>query len=444
MNISAQPSGVSTPAYKLNKGQKHAADEFMQFLFGPDKEFRISGPAGVGKTYLMNYIIDTTMPRYHEMCQIIGMKPEFTEVVMTATTNKAAEVLSKAVNRPTSTVHSFFNLTVRDDYKTGTTNLKKTQRWMVHQNKIIFVDEASMIDSALWKMLHEGTKNCKLVYVGDRHQLGPVHEDLSPIYKQNSPLVELLQPVRNADQPALMEVCQQLRETVMTGVFKPIRVVPGVIDLLDNQQMQDQIQAHFQKQTSKSRILAYSNKRVIQYNDHIRGVRQLPDAFQVGEMLVSNSVYHHKNGQIPVETELEVLRNHGPSQIVLDEEHDVRLDVDYLDLSDPFGDIYIRVPFATNRQHFDELVRYYAKARQWTTYFYLKNHIADLRQRDAATVHKSQGSTYDTVFIDLSNISTCTIPNQTARMLYVAFSRARSRVFLYGELAQKYGGLILS
>jgi GTPase SAR1 family protein len=427
----------------LNQGQKDAADAFLQFLFGPDKEFIISGPAGVGKTYLMNYIIDNTMPRYHEMCQLIGLKPEYDSVVMTATTNKAAEVLSKSVKRTAGTVHSFFNLTVKDDYKTGQTLLKQTNKWKVHQNKIIFVDESSMIDTELWKKLHEGTQNCKLIYVGDRHQLAPVHEDLSPVYKHDAPMVELLQPVRNANQPALMDVCQQLRDTVATGEFKPIQVVPGVIDLLDSQQMQAEIQTAFQKQTHEARILAYTNRRVIEYNDHIRQVRKLPAGFQPGEYLVTNSVLHHQNGQVAIEMELEVLKNRGASKICIDQAHDVWLDVNRLDVQDSFGQTIRDIPVMTDRQHFDALVKYYAKVKNWTTMFYLRNNIADLRPRDAATVHKSQGSTYDTVFVDLGNISTCNFPNQAARMLYVAFSRARTRVFLYGELAHKYGGLVL-
>jgi hypothetical protein len=429
--------------YKLNDGQKAAADQFLQFLLSPDKEFIISGPAGVGKTYLMNYIIDNTMPRYHEMCKMVGMKPEFDGVVMTATTNKAADVLSQSVNRPTSTVHSFFNLTVKDDYATGTSVLKQTNRWKVHQRQIIFIDESSMVDTNLWKMLHEGTANCKLVYVGDKNQLAPVHEDLSPVYKHNSPMVELLQPVRNAGQPALMDVCQQLRDTVSSGIFKPIQVVPGVIDLLDGPQMQDEIFNQFRQQTHDARILAFTNKRVIEYNDHIRGIRHLPATYQTGEYLVSNAVYHGAKSNVSVETELEVLRNHGASRILIDEQHQVYLDVDYIDVRDTLGTVQNQVPVMTNRRHFDELVSYYRRAKRWTNYFHLKNNIADFRPRDAATVHKSQGSTYDTVFIDLGNISTCNIPNQVARMLYVAFSRARSRVFLYGNLVDKYGGLVL-
>jgi ATP-dependent exoDNAse (exonuclease V) alpha subunit len=429
--------------YNLNQGQKHAADKFFEFLFSPDKEFIISGPAGVGKTYLMNYIIDNTMPRYQEMCKLVGIRPEFDSVMMTATTNKAAEVLSVACKRPTSTVHSFFNLTVKDDFTTGQTILKRTNKWVVYRNIIIFIDESSMIDTELWKLLHEGTMDCKLVYVGDRHQLAPVMESISPIYHHNSPMVELLTPVRNANQPALMDVCEQLRETVATGEFKPIRLVPGVIDLLDDSKMKLEMAAHFQNQTLDSRILAYTNKRVIQFNDHIRALRQLPAAFQKGELLVNNSVYHHRNGMLTVEAEVEVIQNWGPSQMLIDEKNQIYLDINRLDLESSLGSIFFDVPFATDRSHLDQLLKFYSRMKDWPAYFNLKNNIADLRPRDAATVHKAQGSTYDTVFVDLANISTCNIQNQVARMLYVAFSRARNRVFLYGNLAQKYGGVIL-
>jgi GTPase SAR1 family protein len=439
MNIVSQISST----YNLNQGQKHAADKFFEFLFSPEKEFIISGPAGVGKTYLMNYIVDNTMPRYHEMCRLVGIEPEYNSVTMTATTNKAAEVLSQATNRPTSTVHSFFNLTVKDDFTTGQTILKRTDRWVVHRNNIIFIDESSMIDTELWKLLHEGTMDCKLVYVGDRHQLAPIMESVSPVYRHNNPMVELLTPVRNAGQPALMDVCNQLRETVATGDFQPIRLVPGVIDLLDDRQIQAEMANHFQRQTTDARVLAYTNKRVIQYNDHIRGMRALPPEFQRGELLVNNSAYHHRNGMLTVEAEVEVKRNRGPSQMLIDEKHQVFLDVNRLDLETSLGSFFPDVPFATDRSHLDQLLKYYARDKNWPAYFNLKNNVADLRPRDAATVHKAQGSTYDTVFVDLSNLSTCNIQNQVARMLYVAFSRARNRVFLYGNLAEKYGGLIL-
>lgn len=110
----------------MNQGQKYAAEAFFSFLFDPSqKEFILSGPAGVSKTYWMGYIIDEIMPRYHETCKLIGIDPEY-DVVMTATTNKAAEVLEYATGRPTQTIHSFLNLAdLREDYSTGKMKLNK-------------------------------------------------------------------------------------------------------------------------------------------------------------------------------------------------------------------------------------------------------------------------------------------------------------------------------
>ena len=72
----------------------------------------------------------------------------------------------------------------------------------------------------------------------------------------------------------------------------------------------------------------------------------------------------------------------------------------------------------------------------------LKQQYPDLRPRDAATVHKAQGSTYETVFLDLDDLSTCRDSQMAARLLYVAFTRAKKRVVLYGHLASKYGGVV--
>lgn len=425
--------------FNLNQGQQLAADGIFDFLLSDKKELIISGPAGVGKTYLMSYIIDNIIPRYHEMCKLMGIPPDYHGVVMTATTNKAAEVLAVATGRPTQTIHSFMNLRVTTDYDSGRTTIMKTANWVVHQNMIIFVDEASMVDSDLYNTIQDGTMNCKIIYVGDHNQLAPVMEDLSQVYKQGSPFYELTQPMRNAGQPALMDVCAQLRMTVETGIFNPIRIVPGVIDYLDGTQMENMVNSHFLVQNPKERILAYTNKRVVEYNGHVRSIRQLPDSFQVGEMLINNSAIKVGKRMLSVEQGITILRNLGPDIIKID---NIDLHVERLDIKTDLGEIFNAIAVPTDKSHFAELLKYYKKRKNWKQFYDLKDYYPDLRPRDAATVHKSQGSTYDQVFIDLGNISTCNIPSQVARMLYVAFSRAQTRVFLYGNLAAKYGGLI--
>ena len=433
-------------ANPLNHGQQTAGDAFFGFLFDENqKEFIISGPAGVGKTFLMSHMIDAIMPRYLEMCRLMGIEAIYDDVVMCATTNKAAEVLAQSTRRPTSTIHSFLALKPANDFTDGTSSLQRRKDWKVHTRKIIFIDECSMMDTPLWQAIHDATLKCKIVYVGDHNQLAPVKETLSPIYRQNAPFFELTEPMRNADQPALMNICQQLRETVESGVFKPIQLVPGAIDYLVDADMELGMEMVFKQTDNSSRILAYTNKRVMDYNDHIRWVRALPSTFQAGEKLVNNSAIQLKEAMLSVEAGVEVLRHHGSSMVHVDrvDGQSIEVEVNHYDLqASSCGQTYQDVRVPADRDHFNELVRYYKRQRDWPKYYFLLESFADLRPRDAATVHKAQGSTYDSVFIDLTNISTCHNPDQAARMLYVAVSRAKHRVYLYGELADKYGGLI--
>lgn len=423
----------------LNQDQQAAAEGFFQFLLSKDKEFIISGPGGVGKTFLLSHLIDVVIPRYREACRLLGINPIYDEVCMTALTNKAVEVLYTATKEPSQTIHSLLNLRVKDDYKTGRSELIPTNNYKILYTKIIFIDEASMIDYPLLKMIRDTTQDCKIIYVGDHCQLPPIKEPVSPVYSRDLPLFELKQQMRNSGQPALMNVCQQLRDTVETGVFNPIQLVPGVIDHLDDAQMEQEIE-HYFKVPSNNRILAYTNQRVVEYNNYIRELRQLKGTYVVGERLINNSAIQLHDRMIPIEKELQISwlsKNVKPIEI----EDGVHLEVRYADLRAKYV-TYLNIPLPEDREHFSALLKHYAKTKNWKKYFHLKNTYPDLRPKDAITIHKSQGSTYDNVFIDLSNLSTCHNKNLAARLLYVAFSRASKRVFLYGDLAPKYGGLI--
>lgn len=433
---------------QLNQGQQAAADGFFQFLFSPEKEIIISGPGGVGKTFLMGWLIDQVMPEYFKACKMMGIEPEYDSVQMTATTNKAAEVLGLSTKRPTETIHSFLALKVQDDYSTGRSKLTKTTNWQVHTRKIIFVDEAYMTDTALLTLLREGTHKCKIVFVGDHCQLAPVMEPISPIHRAGLQFFELTENVRNAGQPALMGICQQLRNTVETGNFLPIKTVPGVIDHVDPAEMEQLIAQTFYMQTREARILAYTNKRVVDYNEHIRQLRGLPNEYGPGEFLVNNHAIRLNNQMLSVEEEVEIINQQPKTKMFLIDESDhitnqkVELEVRLSTLRSRLGVTYYDVPLPVDRDHYTALLKWFSQQKVWNRYFFMKNKFPDLRPRDAATVHKAQGSTYDVVFLDVGDISSCHQPATVARLLYVAFTRARNRVILYGDLSKKYGGIV--
>lgn len=421
----------------LNQGQEAAAQAVFQFLMSPAKEFSISGPAGTGKTHLMKHIMQTVLQTYQDACKLLGVPSVDYEVALTATTNKAAEVLAVSTGFPAQTIHSFLKLRVYDDFKTGQSKCEPTKDATIKTKKIIFVDEASMVDKLLHKWLHHFTdSSCKIIYLGDHCQLAPVMEDLSLVYKDPKPQAQLSEPMRNAGQPALMDLCSKLRQTVETGKFFQIDPVPGVIEYLDQEQATAFVNQTFSEEDADSRILCYTNKRVKDYNGYIRQLRGHPDHFTPGEILINNTGITVGKVFLRVEQELTVVSVDTDIRDVVIDEHDpnATLQVYSIEVGDKKGNSFLRLDVPVDMEHFQKLVRYYVREKNWAKKYKLTNNYPDLRPRDGATIYKAQGSTYDSVLLDLSDIGTCTQNDQLARMLYVGASRAKSKVYLYGTL----------
>jgi hypothetical protein len=431
---------------QLNPDQQAASESFFKFLLSDDKYFVLSGGAGVGKTYTISHIEKTVMEDYATDCQLMGIPQDYNEVIFTATTNKAAEVLEKSLGKQVFTIHSLLGLKVKENFKSGKTEITATNRTKNIANTIIFIDESSMIDSTLFKFIKDCCKGSKVVFVGDHAQMAPVNEEISPIYLNVDPhnFVFLDKPVRNANSPALVDLCSQLRETVETGIFQPMQPVPGVVEYLDDQQMLDKLSEHFLEPTDTARILCYTNSRVNFFNKGIRNIRNRPDKFQVGDNLVVASAYTSGKNYISVERQVEVL-SISTEPITLGYEGATSkfagpLSYYQIEVREKtLGDIFVaKVP--TNPDHFAAVLKTLSGKKDWSQYFALKNSHIDLRDKDACTVYKSQGSTYDTVFIDIGNIGTSFDPKQVARMIFVGVSRATTKVYFYGNLPGKYIG----
>lgn len=428
----------------LNQGQRKAFDDCFGFLLSEDPFFVISGPAGTGKTYLMNTISEAGMQHYHNSCALMNVEPDFHAVAFTATTNKAAEVLEVSIGKPTKTIHSFLGVKVLENYRTGKTDIAKGRDWKPKAPMILFIDECSMIDQTLLEIILETMPGSKIIFVGDHSQMAPINAKLSPVYDTVSPdnFAVLTEPVRNANSTALKDLCLQLRDTVETGIFKPMDSVAGVIDYLDDVAMPAELDQVFKIQNPSSRVLCYTNEQVNLFNEYIRSdVRNLPPEFVPGDVLVVAQAYQRGKVNFSVERELTVKRV-GPTQY--DDTHsgilgDEVIEYNLIDFTDPTGTSLIEdIPVARKRAPVDFTIKTYAKRKQWPAYFDLKATYLDLRDKAASTVYKAQGSTYDSVYIDLGNIGKSFDPQQVARMLYVAVSRAQTRVCFYGRLPLRY------
>src|SRR5690606_28010825 len=102
-------------------------------------------------------------------------------------------------------------------------------------------------------------------------------------------------------------------------------------------------------------------------------------------------------------------------------------------------DVVLRVPL--DFKLFSSVLKSLYKVKDFHSYFNLKDMYADMRPSHASTIHKAQGSTYNNVFMDLYDIGANNKPMEVARLLYVGTSRPKNKLYLYGQLPDKYSGI---
>lgn len=443
----------------LNSDQAKAKEEFIDFLLDPnEKEMKLIGPGGTGKSYLVSDLIRDALRVYQENCTILGLEPEYTNYALTAMTNRAAQELADATGMDVTTVHSFLALTIKANRTTGKQDLRRTANWTVRENMLIFVDESvSMMEGNLLDELRAATMNCKIVFVGDDRQLDPIESVVSPVALLRVRTATLSIPMRNATNPDgtpappyLKNLCDLFRDNVEAQVasngmapWPRIHLHPGYIDHVDDDGLKAILDTEFRVSNGRNAIAAFSNSRVNDYNNYLRGLRGQDYLFQVGERLISNDMFEIGKFRIRNEQTVEIAQ--AEPTLTMIKLGDLDVPTQHVRIT---ADPNVSIPVIVDRDFHKDAIKYVAKLAKdgkedWSRYWALQQSFADFRPRDAATIHKLQGSSKDLVVVDLNNIGSCNFTVMVARLLYVALSRARYRIILYGNLPAKYGGVNL-
>lgn len=412
-----------------SQDQENALDFVMQFLADPkEEEMAISGPAGTGKTVLTNWIVDRA--RNLGLLRLLTSDYIEKDVWLTSTTNKAAKVLWETTGEPTMTIHSLLKLKVINDFMTGKTKLQRTDGSDVIQNAIIIVDEASMIDESLLKMIRAMTFECKVIYIGDEYQLAPVFETSCPVFREVKNQVKLTHIQRQVAGSPIIQFADGFRNALDTGEFPAIQSHGNAVQLLPGADFQTKIDEHFASMghVNSDRVVAWTNERVHQYNDYIRHFHFSDKAPQLGEQLLTNQPII-VNGSITYSID----QIATVTDVWEDDLHDIQGWKVELDQR-------VKVFQAKERYEVKHLIKRFAAQKDWPMYFAAKEQFADLRPIYSNTVNKSQGSTYDTVFIDVTNIGKNNKNSDLARLMYVATTRASQQVYLTGKLPSRVYG----
>jgi len=408
----------------LTPDQELALSAFQTFLTDPvETVFVLSGYSGCGKTTLVRSILDK-MPTFNRVAKLIN--PEHNEYViqLTATTNKAAENLAYLTGQETKTIHSFLGLRVNNDYKTNTTTLSP-KNGTIQTNCLIFIDEASYIDSQLLGFIFSKTQDCKIVFVGDPAQLTPVKSVGAPVFESNFTSASLTQVVRQAEGNPIIDLSTKFRHTVNNGKFFQFKPDGHHIQYLEREIFNDKIIKEFSRfdwHYNDSKVLAWTNKCVINYNNNIREHITGDPEFQVGDYAIVNTFIGGNNVTFKTDQLVEITDiQHTVTR------HQVLGNIFTLD---KYTDLFMpatltsknaRIKLARANNHISIVAD-------------IENTWVDLRYAYACTVNKAQGSTFNEIFIDLDDIRRCNSGDQIARMMYVAVSRAKNHVYMTGDL----------
>ena len=423
----------------------------------------LQGFAGTGKTH--------TVSRY-----LIGQNRP---IILTAPTNKACHVLRSMAAQIGSqadcrTIHSVLGLQPQPDLKTGQTRLIRKRKPDIPNGALLVVDEASMISAELLEHIHEAAENAygvQVLFVGDPAQLPPVGEVHSPAFTQDIPTATLTKVIRQDAGHPVLSLATRIREAIDGGklpLIKPATSANGSIRVLSEMQFERELLKHFKSDEYENdpdhcRVLCWTNMKSIGYNSLIRlellgeyasEMQIMPD-----ESLVTCS---------PIMIDGEVVVSIGESVKVLDVD-----DCNHPDYRIPSIKVLIKTPESGEmsvyvvqkeagksayrsvfnrlskaaRQLQDECNRLKDSDKDvpselnrrrkdaWRAFFKFREEaFADLRPAHSSTIHRSQGSTYGHVFIDLGDVGRNRDRNEVLRLLYVALTRPRGDVFITGNL----------
>lgn len=414
---------MSTHEITLTEDQQSALEAFHAFLTDPiETVFVLRGYSGCGKSTLVRTLLDQ-LPGFNKAAHLINPNHREYEVALTATTNKAAENLGSITGQGAVTIHSFLGLRVQTDYRSNTTTLiPRTNEQK--QGYLLFIDEASYVDKQLLSFIFKMTYNCKVVFIGDPAQLTPVKSVGTPVFDANFTGAALTTVVRQAEGNPIVDLSTKFRHTVNTGEFFSFKPDGEHVVYLDREIFNKAIEQEFSRpdwRYQDSKILAWTNKCVIGYNHFVRNLAKGDPHFQVDDYAVCNSFV--TVGKSSIKTDQLV-------QIGAIENDSIRYEVP--------GNMVcvdgIWVFHPKSLELWNAGIKKMRAKDNFGAVAEMESQWIDLRAAYACTINKAQGSTFDRVFVDLDDIRRCNSGDQIARMLYVGVSRARTQVFLTGDL----------
>lgn len=422
----------------LSQDKQKALQTFNNFMQDSKAQIMlVQGPPGVGKTYFINEMVENFI-NVTSVTSLIDPKTNLLtsdNVVLAATTHKAKNILIDDVTSKiqpkynmefnTATIHSvlglrmFYNRRMEMDY---TIDKNGAPFAFNSNNALLIIDEASYINKKMRMHINDLLSRypkIKLVYVADKYQGKPVKEDTSLIFGDYDYFAELTARFRFPENGSIHQNSVMLEEAIRTGVNDKF-IFDDNFKVIGQKEFIDVVKSEIVAGNSNTKIIAYTNDQVKDYNRQIQLAIYGTERLQVGQKMVNNSAFVTKKVTIPNE---KIVTITGIEHTIRHFQEVPHYPVNLSGFNRAF---YICTDMAKYKQRLKEAV----DTSNWKLFFQLKENFIELYQNWAMTSHKSQGSTFDNVIIDFNNLSQMS-QEDFFNMLNVAITRPTTTVYLY-------------
>lgn len=432
----------------LNEGQRAAFDTIMLAIkAGNQQHVTLNGPAGTGKSTLTKFIVDHLI------------KTGELGIMLAAPTHQAKKVLTSLSGMEAQTIHSILkiNPTTYED----STLFEQSNAPDLSDCRVLICDEVSMYDKELFRILMASIPHwCTVIGLGDIAQIRPVapgssipetspffsnakfkQVELTEVMRSNAPIIKVATEIRNGNW---------VREHLVddNGVHN--------MTLPDGGSVSNFLKKYFSivktpEDLFETRMLAFTNKSVDSLNKIIRKhlyKTEIPyivdEVLVMQEPVIKTVTFEGKkftetifnNGEL-----IKIKKCYIRSErlAVKGARHTDEIKVWYLDVKsiDSGAESTIRVIHDEQEQNkfqfflsttATEFKENRDKRPNWKGWWEVKNRFTKVKYLPCGTIHKSQGSSVDSVFLYTPCIHKADY-ELSQQLLYVGVTRARNNVY---------------
>ena len=397
------------------------------------KRFLLDAAGGSGKSFLLQKFANNI------------------ETLFLAPTHQAVKVLRKLGIHNSMTISKYLGMTV--DFDSDGNKIMRLRYPKDNDGiNLLIVDECSMLKTSEINILIELNKN--ILFCGDRAQLPPIEKDengvdlsISNVYKLNFDRVFSLTKIFRTDNLNLLEINRKYRNNVLGlhGTYK--------IDLKQNFTTDT---TFFEKciaekflENDDTVVLAYTNKMVKEYNEIIRTALfgdRAAECYVDGETLIVDEFFSRGDKKYYTGEKVKIVKvDIVQEEFILEfcpcpkcskyDTKEKKINIKFYKLTDENDVQHLKPYDELNKKLYQKLYlrrrciiindETKNKTKLWKEFYEDDNsYNAPLIYKYALTIHKSQGSGWHNVFVDMRSIFTSV--KMYKNLKYVGVSRAKN------------------